>query len=65
MGNVKSRGHKEKSGHGSITKAGKVRGQTPKLPRSERRSLSPRQKHKRAYHLLQLDRRGHFKGMRT
>ena len=35
--------------HGSLTKAGKVRGQTPKLEAKKRISLNPRVKGKRAY----------------
>lgn len=35
--------------HGSLTKAGKVRGQTPKLERRERVSNIPRIRNKRTY----------------
>tara|TARA_B100001167_G_C16647478_1_gene246984 strand:- start:344 stop:529 length:186 start_codon:yes stop_codon:yes gene_type:complete len=35
--------------HGSLTKAGKVRGQTPKLEGKKRTSLNPRVKGKRAF----------------
>jgi small subunit ribosomal protein S30e len=35
--------------HGSLTKAGKVRGQTPKIEGKKRTSLNPRVKGKRAF----------------
>jgi len=47
----KTRRHKV-SGHGSITKAGKVRGQTPKVPKtiSHSKRGGPRLKNRREYH---------------
>ncbi len=35
--------------HGSLTKAGKVRDQTPKVPRKERHSPIPRKRNKSNY----------------
>jgi len=35
--------------HGSMTKAGKVRNATPKIPPKPRRNLPPRQRNKREY----------------
>ncbi|MEM4703587.1 MAG: 30S ribosomal protein S30e [Candidatus Bathyarchaeia archaeon] len=35
--------------HGSLSKAGKVRGQTPKVQPMEKSSLSPRARNKRNY----------------
>jgi small subunit ribosomal protein S30e len=39
--------------HGSLTKAGKVRKQTPKIPAKPRKNLAPRMRNRREYkHLL-------------
>ncbi len=38
--------------HGSLTKAGKVRKQTPKIPGRERKNLSPRLRNRREYQRL-------------
>ncbi|MEK0326453.1 MAG: 30S ribosomal protein S30e [Nitrosopumilus sp.] len=35
--------------HGSLTKAGKVRGQTPKLPAKERHTPIPKFRYKRTF----------------
>ena len=35
--------------HGSLTKAGKVRSQTPKIPPKEKKNLSPRVRNRREY----------------
>ncbi|MCQ5337130.1 MAG: 30S ribosomal protein S30e [Candidatus Methanomethylicia archaeon] len=35
--------------HGSLTKAGKVRSQTPKIPAKERKGLRPIHRNKRNY----------------
>ncbi|MES0324589.1 MAG: 30S ribosomal protein S30e [Candidatus Bathyarchaeia archaeon] len=35
--------------HGSLTKAGKVRAQTPKVDRMERKGLSPRKSNRSKY----------------
>ncbi len=35
--------------HGSMTKAGKVRNATPKIPPKPRRNLPPRQRNRREY----------------
>ncbi|RLG76320.1 MAG: 30S ribosomal protein S30e [Thermoprotei archaeon] len=35
--------------HGSITKAGKVRSQTPKIPAKPRKNLAPRLRNRREY----------------
>ncbi|MCJ7469915.1 30S ribosomal protein S30e [Candidatus Bathyarchaeota archaeon] len=35
--------------HGSLSKAGKVRGQTPKIQATKKRSLVPRTRNKRNY----------------
>ncbi len=35
--------------HGSITKAGKVRSQTPKIPPKPRKNLAPRVRNRREY----------------
>lgn len=35
--------------HGSLTKAGKVRSQTPKIPPKGRKNLSPRRRNKWEY----------------
>jgi ribosomal protein S30 len=50
-------GFKTKSTHGSITKAGKVRQQTPKVRAAEHTSLNPRQRTRRRYRLLKLQER--------
>ncbi|WP_048056914.1 30S ribosomal protein S30e [Vulcanisaeta moutnovskia] len=38
--------------HGSLTKAGKVRSQTPKVPAKPRRNLVPRRRNSRNYRRL-------------
>jgi ribosomal protein S30 len=45
------------SGHGGITKSGKVRSQTPKVPRHERTSPGPRMRWHRKTHMLELHER--------
>ncbi|CCC80828.1 30S ribosomal protein S30e [Thermoproteus tenax] len=35
--------------HGSLTKAGKVRSQTPKIPPKPKRNLTPRRRNSRNY----------------
>ncbi|MDD1776279.1 MAG: 30S ribosomal protein S30e [Candidatus Methanomethylicus sp.] len=35
--------------HGSLTKAGKVRSQTPKVPAKERHGLTPRHRNKKNF----------------
>ncbi len=35
--------------HGSITKAGKVRNQTPKIPAKPRKNMAPRPRNRREY----------------
>lgn len=35
--------------HGSLTKAGKVRSQTPKIPPKQKRNLSPKLRNRREY----------------
>jgi small subunit ribosomal protein S30e len=44
--------------HGSLTKAGKVRKQTPKIPAKPRKNLAPRVRNRREYRrlLTQLQR---------
>ncbi len=39
--------------HGSITKAGKVRNQTPKIPPKPKRNLVPRVRNRREYFVRQ------------
>ncbi len=35
--------------HGSLTKAGKVRSQTPKIPPKQKKNLSPKLRNRREY----------------
>ena len=53
----RSQKHKQKSGHGSLTKAGKVRSQTPKLVGANRRSTIPKVKKHKAYEKLFIRKR--------
>ena len=48
-GDDKSRHRKKTSGHGSITKAGKVRSQTPKIQAGPHSPTQPRTDNKRSY----------------
>jgi len=47
--------------HGSLTKAGKVRNQTPRLAPRERKSLSPRVRNRLKYEKLMKDERRAFR----
>lgn len=42
------------SGHGSVTKAGKVRFQTPKIPAKPKRRLSPKLMNRRKFRLREI-----------
>jgi small subunit ribosomal protein S30e len=44
--------------HGSLTKAGKVRGQTPKIPPKPKRNLVPRVRNRREYWVRQRKAQG-------
>jgi len=44
--------------HGSLTKAGKVRGQTPKIQPKPKRNLVPRIRNKREYWIRQRKAQG-------
>ena len=44
--------------HGSLTKAGKVRSQTPKIPPKPKRNLVPRVRNRREYWIRQRKAQG-------
>jgi small subunit ribosomal protein S30e len=51
--------------HGSLTKAGKVRNQTPKITPRPRKGASPRNKNRKNYKLrVLLQRENGFRGRR-
>ncbi len=43
--------------HGSLTKAGKVRNQTPQIVAIKRKKRSPQQRNRRNYHQMLADER--------
>jgi small subunit ribosomal protein S30e len=62
MGGAQKKGQKSRAGkgsHGSTTKAGKVRQQTPKIPKSNlRKKKIPRINARRKYHrVVELERK--------
>jgi len=54
---VERKGFTKKSGHGSITKAGKVRDHTPKIQGKPEPKTTPRGRNKRRYRLMMLQER--------
>ncbi|UCH02053.1 MAG: 30S ribosomal protein S30e [Candidatus Bathyarchaeota archaeon] len=50
--------------HGSLTKAGKVRNQTPKIPPTRKKNTSPRRRNLRNYQKMITNQRAFDKGRR-
>lgn len=52
--------------HGSLTKAGKVRSQTPKIPPKPRSNLSPKLRNRRKYirRIILAQQQSGFRGFR-
>ncbi len=52
--------------HGSLTKAGKVRSQTPKIPPKQKKNLAPRLRNRREYirRIVLAQQQAGFRGFR-